>query len=58
MTYSPRMRDLEVIDSEHYPGGITRRSWLYRTRYGMAGNPNLQGPKRKGRNTCVADEAN
>jgi len=52
------MRDLEVIDSEHYPGGITRRSWLYRTRYGMAGNPNLQGPKRKGRNTCVADEAN
>ncbi|MFN3007396.1 helix-turn-helix domain-containing protein [Mycolicibacterium wolinskyi] len=27
-------------------GGLTQRSWQYRQRYGMAGNPNLQGPRK------------
>jgi hypothetical protein len=46
---------LDVIESmtvparepEHYPRGMTRRGWLFRERYGIEGNPNLQGPKTK-----------
>jgi hypothetical protein len=33
-------------EPERYPGGLTRRSWLYHQRYGREGNPNLRGPRR------------
>jgi hypothetical protein len=38
------------------PLGLTRRSWLYRQRYGIEGNPNLRRPKRK-RSTATTDDA-
>ncbi|ULP47329.1 helix-turn-helix domain-containing protein [Mycolicibacter virginiensis] len=42
---SPRPTLLPA-EPERYPGGLTRRSWLYRQRYGLEGNPNLRGPRR------------
>ncbi|WP_133053087.1 helix-turn-helix domain-containing protein [Mycolicibacter minnesotensis] len=36
----------QPAEPERYPGGLTRRGWLYRQRYGAAGNPNIQGPRR------------
>lgn len=34
-------------EPETYPGGLTRRSWLYHSRWGIAGNPAMQGPRNK-----------
>lgn len=34
-------------EPDPYPGGLSRRSWLYRQRYGMVGNPNMQKPKKR-----------
>jgi hypothetical protein len=35
----------EALESPNQYGGITRRSWQYRQRYGIEGNPNMQGSK-------------
>jgi hypothetical protein len=34
----------EALESSEQYGGMTRRSWQFRQRYGIEGNPNLQGP--------------
>lgn len=43
---SPRPTLLPA-EPERYPGGITRRGWLYLQRHGIEGNPNLRGPRRR-----------
>ncbi|SHS36999.1 XRE family transcriptional regulator [Mycobacteroides abscessus] len=45
-------------EPERYPGGLTRRSWLYHQRY-PAGNPNLRkkrGPRPKAQKDCQNPE--
>lgn len=40
-------------EPEQYPGGLTRRSWLYWQRYGIDGNPHHQRPRRRTTGTEV-----
>jgi hypothetical protein len=47
MSNRQQVQKREAVESPDQYGGLTRRSWLYRQRYGAEGNPNIQGPRRK-----------